>query len=268
MSVPMFIVDAFTKLPFAGNPAAVCLLPAWRSDTWMQSVAAEMNLAETAFIVAEGSRFGLRWFTPAVEVPLCGHATLASSHVLFDSGRAPAERPIEFMSASGLLTAIRAHDRIELDFPAIPVTKCDPPDGLPQGIGVTPDFVARTAPRGVRGDVDYLCVLRDAETVSSLRPDVAQLRRVNGGVIVTARGSGRYAIVSRFFAPGYGIDEDPVTGGAHCALTPYWAPLLGRERFLAWQASPRGGELEVTLRGDRVALAGHAVTVLSGECRV
>jgi PhzF family phenazine biosynthesis protein len=268
MSVPLFIVDAFTAAPFAGNPAGVCLLPAWRSEGWMQALAAEMNLAETAFVVPEGPRFGLRWFTPEVEVPLCGHATLASSHVLFESGRAPADGCIEFMSAGGRLTAERTGDRIQLDFPAIPVTACEPPPALAEALGTTPEFVGRTVPRGPRGDTDYLCVLRDEETVRSLQPHMGRLREVGGGVIVTATGSAPYAIVSRFFAPGYGIDEDPVTGGAHCALGPYWAPRLGLERLRAFQASPRGGELEVTVHGDRVGLIGRAVTVLAGECRV
>jgi PhzF family phenazine biosynthesis protein len=268
MAAPLFIVDAFTRSPFAGNPAAVCVLSTWPAETWMQSLAAEMNLAETAFIVPEGPGFGLRWFTPEVEVPLCGHATLASSHVLFETGRAPADRRIEFRSASGVLTAVREGDRIHMDFPAVPVSPCEPPRELSAALGVDPLFVARTAPRGARGDVDYLCVLSDEQAVRSLQPDLRLLRRLDGGVIVTARGSGPYAIVSRFFAPGYGIDEDPVTGGAHCALGPYWASKLGLDSFLAFQASRRGGELEVVVRGDRVGLIGRAVTVMAGECRV
>jgi PhzF family phenazine biosynthesis protein len=268
MSLPLFIVDAFTSSPFAGNPAAVCVLSSWPADTWMQSLAAEMNLAETAFIVPEGPGFGLRWFTPEVEVPLCGHATLASSHVLYETGRVPPARRIEFMSASGLLTAVLAGDRIHMDFPAIPVSPCEPPRELSAALGVEPLFVGRTAPRGARGDADYLCVVGDEDVVRSLQPDLRLLRRLDGGVIVTARGSGSYAIVSRFFAPGYGIDEDPVTGGAHCALGPYWASKLGLESFLAFQASRRGGELEVVVRGDRVGLIGRAVTVMAGECRV
>ena len=263
---PIFVVDAFTAEPFAGNPAGVCLLPAWGEERWMQAIAAEMNLAETAFVVRAGDGYGLRWFTPEVEVPLCGHATLAAAHVLLESGRAAGR--VEFTTASGLLTATRRGNRIELDFPAIAVAGCEPPAALTEAIGTMPDFVGRTTPRGTRGDFEYLCVLRDPEAVRSLRPDFARLRTLDGGVIVTARSDGRHAIVSRYFAPFVGIDEDPVTGGAHCALAPYWAPILGRERFLAWQASPRGGEVEVTWRGDRVGLTGHACTVLQGELRV
>jgi len=268
MRAPLFIVDAFTSSPFSGNPAAVCLLPEWPGDGWMQSVAAEMNLAETAFLVPEGGRFGIRWFTPTIEVALCGHATLASSHVLLETGRAPADGRIEFMSASGVLAAARAGEDIELDFPAIRVTDCYPPSGLSEALGVGVEFVGRTAPRGRRDDVDYLCVVRDAGTVRALQPDFTRLRGLDGGVIVTARGTGRHAIVSRYFAPLYGIDEDPVTGAAHCALGPFWAPRLGTERFLAFQASPRGGEVGVAVRGNRVGLQGRAVTVLAGECRV
>jgi PhzF family phenazine biosynthesis protein len=268
MSVPLFIVDAFTRAPFAGNPAGVCLLQAWRSDSWMQALAAEMNLAETAFVVPDGSRFGLRWFTPAVEVPLCGHATLASAHVLFDTHRVPEDSTVGFLTASGELRARRAGGRIDMDFPSVPVAACDWPPALVAALGVTPVFVGRTVPPGPRGEVNYLCELQDPATVRALSPDFAQLRTLDGGVIVTARGTGPHAIVSRYFAPGVGIDEDPVTGSAHCALARYWAPLLGLHHFLAWQASARGGELELTLRGDRVQLAGHAVTVLSGECQV
>jgi PhzF family phenazine biosynthesis protein len=234
----------------------------------MQSLASEMNLSETAFVVPEaGSSFGVRWFTPETEVPLCGHATLAAAHVLFEAGHARDAMRIQFTSASGRLTAARIDGRIELDFPAHPVTECGAPDGLVAALGVSPELVGRTPVRG-SGDVDYLCLLADETMVRSLQPDVDALRLIRAGIIVTAAGSGRHAIVSRFFAPSVGLNEDPVTGVAHCALAPFWAPRLGSDHFLAWQASKRGGEVAVTLRGSRVGLAGHAVIVADGRCRV
>jgi PhzF family phenazine biosynthesis protein len=266
--IPIFLVDAFTKVPFSGNPAGVCLMSSWPKDAWMQAVAAEVNASETAFVVPEGNAHGLRWFTPVAEVPLCGHATLATSHVLFESGRARDGEPLAFRTLSGQLEAVRAPAGIELDFPAIPVRQCDAPEGMVSALGATPAFVGRTAPPRAMGELTYLCELADEQAVRNLKPDVELLRRVPGHVIVTARGSGSYAIVSRFFAPTIGLDEDPVTGLAHCSLAPYWAPRLGQARFLAWQASARGGEMTVTLRADRVGLAGQAVTIWSGECHV
>jgi PhzF family phenazine biosynthesis protein len=265
VAVPIFLVDAFTTVPFAGNPAGVCLLPSWRSDRWMQAIAAEMNVAETAFVVRDGSAYGLRWFTPAVEVPLCGHATLAAAHVLYGSGQDDGR--IVFSTMSGELRAARVGDGIELDFPASPVERCDAPPDLVSGLGVTLMFVGRTS-QPECGEARYLCELKDEQTVRSVTPDIARLRAVPGNVIITARATGDYAIVSRFFAPRVGIDEDPVTGSAHCSLAPYWASRLGRSHFRAWQASARGGEIEITLRDDRVGLAGHAVTVWSGACQV
>ena len=269
MPIPIFLVDAFTKTPFGGNPAGVCLLSSWPQDGWMQAVAAEVNASETAFAVPEGGNaYGLRWFTPVAEVPLCGHATLATSHVLLESGRASDAEPIAFRTLSGELAAERSAVGIELDFPAIPVAECTAPDALVSVLEGTPTFVGRTAPPRAGGEVNYLCELPNEQAVRNLKPDVALLRRVPGHVIVTARGSGSYAVVSRFFAPTIGLDEDPVTGLAHCSLAPYWAPRLGHTQFLAWQASARGGEMTVTLRGDRVGLAGQAVTIWSGECHV
>jgi PhzF family phenazine biosynthesis protein len=268
MSTSIVLVNSFTRAPFAGNPAGVCLLPSWRDESWMQSIAAEMNVPETAFVVPDGPRFGLRWFTPVTEVPLCGHATLATAHVLFELGRVVEPNRIRFMTASGELAATRDEDQIELDFPALPVTPCQVPANLVPALGASPTFVGHTASGGAQAEVIYLCELSAENTVRSLRPDLQKLREVPGSVIVTARGAGRHAIVSRFFAPAIGIDEDPVTGIAHCALAPYWAPRLERSRFLAWQASARGGEIEVTLRDTRVGLAGHAVTIWSGECVV
>ena len=268
MSIPLFLVDAFTREPFGGNPAGVCLLPSWRPDRWLQGVAAEMNVSETAFLVGDGSRVHLRWFTPATEVPLCGHATLAAAHVLFEEGLAPDPRRVAFTSLGGDLAAEREGDRIELDFPLVPVNGCALTDDLVAALGVRPVHVGVTAARPGRADANYLCILERERDVRDLRPDLPRLRRLPASVIVSARGSGAYDIVSRYFAPLVGIDEDPVTGSAHCALAGYWAPRLGRTRFRAWQASARGGEIEVTVRGSRVGLAGHAVTIWSGQSRV
>lgn len=265
MAVPLLQIDAFTASPFRGNPAAVCLLDAPADPTWMQQVGAEMNLAETAFVVPDGDRFGLRWFTPEVEVALCGHATLASAHALWETGRVPAGREILFETLSGTLRAQRDGDRIAIELPSRPVAPAEPPAGLVDALGAAPRAAFATVAGGTGAHANHLLEYDSEETVTALRPDFARLRDIPGGVIVTARGTGRYDFVSRFFAAPYGIDEDPVTGSAHCSLAPFWAGRLGRDVFLAWQASKRGGELEVTLRGDRVRLAGHAVTVLRGE---
>jgi PhzF family phenazine biosynthesis protein len=263
---PVFCVDAFTAEPFAGNPAAVCLLEDEEPDPgWMQRVAAEMNLSETAFLRprAEPGRYGLRWFTPAVEVELCGHATLASAHVLWTEGLAEAGRELRFDTASGRLAARRDADgAIWLDFPATPAAPVEPPAGLLEALGGGP----------VRwvglGRFDYLVELEDEAAVRGLAPDVRGLEDLGArGVIVTAAagGSGGYDFVSRFFAPAAGIDEDPVTGSAHCTLGPFWAERLGRTRLTGFQASARGGLVEVRPEGDRVRLGGQAVTVLRGQ---
>jgi len=255
-------IDAFTSEPFRGNPAAVCLLDREREARWMQDVAAEMNLSETAFLLpSTDSNFSLRWFTPATEVALCGHATLASAHALWEEGMLGATDIARFHTKSGLLTAERKGDRIELDFPATREEAADAPDGLLSSLGVTdPVYVGRNK-------FDYLVELQSEELVRSLEPDHAQLRQIPvRGVIVTSRASGTDAdFVSRFFAPGSGIDEDPVTGSAHCCLTPYWSSRLGKEEMTGYQASRRGGFVCVRQAGDRVKLAGHAVTVLRGE---
>jgi PhzF family phenazine biosynthesis protein len=260
MGVPLYIVDAFTAAPFAGNPAAVCLLAVSRPAAWMQQVAREMQLSETAFLVPAEAGFDLRWFTPVVEVSLCGHATLASAHVLWESGRLAPDVPARFHTRSGLLTAVRRDDGwIELDFPARPPVPTDPPAGLLAALGVEPLYVGRNQD-------DYLIVVPDEATVRGLTPDVARLRQLPArGVIVSAPAAPPYDFVSRFFAPAVGIAEDPVTGSAHCCLAPYWAERLGRNPLRAYQASPRGGTLEVEWRGARVALRGQAVTVLRGE---
>jgi len=332
---PIFCVDAFADGPFRGNPAAVCLLAEERDPGWMQSLATEMNLSETAFVRVPGAGagsgagaragagagagavpgagaragegegscgnersaaggatspgrgaasasgastwaaaepapaaanpIGLRWFTPKVEVALCGHATLASAHVLWESGRLGDGEPARFSTRSGLLAARRRDDGwIELDFPARDPVPAEPPEGLIEALGVQPAGVHRS------GEGDYLVELFDAEAVRAVEPDFALLGSIEArGVIVTARADeAGHDVVSRFFAPAVGVPEDPVTGSAHCALGPYWARRLGRERLRAYQASARGGLVEVTVRGDRVGLAGRAVTIWEGRLRV
>jgi len=266
MGLDLYQVDAFTDRAFAGNPAAVCFLPAPRPAAWMQNVAREMSLSETAFLVPRAvdwvkTGFDLRWFTPAVEVELCGHATLASAHVLWETGRLAASETARFHTLSGLLTAERtAGDLIELDFPANPVEAVAPPAGLLEAFGgVAPRFVGKSR-------FDYLLELETEDMVRSAAPDCARLRTLPvRGVILTAIGNAPYDFVSRFFAPGAGVDEDPVTGSAHCTLGPYWSERLGKSSFRAFQASARGGELRVEAVGDRVKLGGRAVTVLRGE---
>ena len=251
-------VDAFTNKPFAGNPAAVCVTPEPREETWMRDVAREMNLSETAFLVPNGDGFHLRWFTPAIEVALCGHATLASAHVLWQDGHLPQATTARFHTKSGLLTAVQKDDWIEMDFPATISTPCEAPDGLIEALGVTPVYVGKNK-------FDYLVEADSEATLRALNPDHSTLRKLPvRGIIVTARGT-EYDFVSRFFAPGSGIDEDPVTGSAHCALGPYWGGKLGKTTLRAFQASARGGEVGVRLEGDRTILLGQAVTVLRGD---
>ena len=260
----LFQIDAFADAPFTGNPAAVCLLgDAHRDDAWMQNVAAEMNLSETAFVRRQDGDWSLRWFTPTIEVALCGHATLASAQALFEEGSLVPGGTAAFHTKSGLLTARHAGELIELDLPAKVAKRSEPPDGLIEALGAHPVSVARN-------EFDCLVEMATEDDVRALKPDHAMLRRIPvRGVIVTSRASTKgFDFVSRFFAPGSGVDEDPVTGSAHCALAPYWAPRLGKEDFVAFQASPRGGVLRVTLAGDRVRLAGRVITVLRGELKV
>jgi PhzF family phenazine biosynthesis protein len=254
-------IDAFTSEAFRGNPAAVCLLDRERDATWMQNVAAEMNLSETAFLLPAADGFSLRWFTPATEVALCGHATLASAHALWEENILAAGETARFHTKSGLLTAIRNGDLIELDFPATREEPSEPPAGLLESLGI------RDAVYVGRNKFDYLVEVASEDVVRSLDPDHAQLRKIPvRGVIVTSRATMPEAdFVSRFFAPGSGVDEDPVTGSAHCCLTTYWSAKLGKEQMTAYQASQRGGFVYVQLAGDRVKLRGHAVTVLRGE---
>jgi PhzF family phenazine biosynthesis protein len=253
-------VDAFTDTPFAGNPAAVCLLPAPRDEGWMQSLAREMNLSETAFLVRAADGYDLRWFTPSVEVALCGHATLASAHVLWEDGHLPPAQQARFHTKSGLLTGDRAGEWIELDFPAKREEPASAPAGLAEALGVTPKYVGKN-------QFDYLVEIDGEVAVRRLTPNHAALAALPvRGVIVTSRAdSPGYDFVSRFFAPGSGVPEDPVTGSAHCALGPYWQSRLGKSDLVAYQASPRGGVVRVRVAGDRVKLGGKAVTVLKGE---
>jgi len=259
-------VDAFTSEPFAGNPAAVCLLPAPRDEAWMQHVAREMNLSETAFLVRRADRsgadsgFDLRWFTPAAEVALCGHATLASAHALWELGELAAGDTARFHTKSGLLTAVRRGDLIELDFPATPAAPADPPPGLADALGIAPRFVGKSR-------FDYLIEVDGEDVVRRLTPDIARIKALPvRGVMVTSRATTQgWDFVSRFFAPAVGVDEDPVTGSAHCTLTPYWSGQLRKNEMTARQLSARGGTLHVRLTGDRVKLGGQAVTVLRGD---
>lgn len=262
MPIPISIVDAFTAEPFAGNPAAVCLLPEPASEAWMQAVAREMNLSETAFLVPGEGSFGLRWFTPACEVDLCGHATLASAHLLWlDGWLAPGE-DARFDTLSGRLTARRLADGwIAMDFPAEPAEPVEPPPGLLETLGLPGALWTG------RNRLDWLIELADDQAVLAVAPDFRTLARIDArGVMVTARAaSPDHDFVSRYFAPAYGIDEDPVTGSAHCCLGPYWAAKLGREEVTGRQVSARGGIVRVTPRGGRVILSGQAVRVMKGE---
>ena len=259
MGIAIFQVDAFTDKPFAGNPAAVCLLSQPRSAGWMQNVAQEMNLSETAFLHQQEHGFDLRWFTPAVEVDLCGHATLASAHVLWESGQLSAGEAARFHTRSGLLTAERKGERIELNFPATPESPSDVPPGLSEALGVRFKYVGKSK-------YDYLVEVDAEAVVRNLKPDLALLRTLSiRGIMVTSVAASEYDFVSRFFAPGAGVDEDPVTGSAHCCLGPYWSRQLGKKELLAYQASARGGVVRVRVAGERVYLGGQAVTVLRGE---
>jgi PhzF family phenazine biosynthesis protein len=253
-------VDAFTDKPFAGNPAAVCVLPAPREESWMRNVAREMNLSETAFLVKQADGFGLRWFTPTIEIKLCGHATLASAHVLWEEGFLKPAEQARFHTLSGVLTADRHGDWIELDFPAVVEQPAEAPPGLAAALGAKLIYVGKNK-------FDYLAEVATEEEVRGLAPNHSALRELGArGIMVTARATkAGFDFVSRFFAPGSGVDEDPVTGSAHCCLGPYWARKLGKSDFVAFQASPRGGVVRVRVAGDRVKLGGQAVTVLRGD---
>ena len=260
MAVPIYQVDSFTDEAFKGNPAGMCILPKAADESWMQNVAREMNLSETAFLYREKDGYNLRWFTPKIEVDLCGHATLASAHVLFEEGYLKPHEQARFYTKSGLLKAERKGEWIELDFPAEPETPADPPPELTKALGVDPKYVGKNR-------FAYLVQVDSEEKLRKMKPDFALLAKIPGvGVIVTARSNtSEYDFVSRFFAPGAGIDEDPVTGSAHCCLGPYWGAKLGKDELVGYQASERGGIVKVRLAGDRVFLGGKAVTVFRGE---
>lgn len=260
MKFPIYQVDAFTEKPFGGNPAAVCPLMEWISDELMQGIAAENNLSETAFFVKEGDIFGLRWFTPAVEVDLCGHATLATAHVLFEEMGYEKET-INFDTRSGRLVVRKEGDRLLMDFPSDTMPQVEAPSILFQALGI------KETSDTYKTD-DFMVVLKKEKEVSALQPDFRLMKEVNcRGVIVTAPGD-EVDFVSRFFAPQSGIDEDPVTGSAHTKLTPYWSEVLGKKEMEARQISTRLGVLTVRDKGERVEILGKAVTVLRGEIEV
>ena len=265
MGIPIYQVDSFAERPFAGNPAGVCLLGQPADDAWMQNVAMEMNVSETAFPVPRpDGEYDLRWFTPAVEVDLCGHGTLAAAHILWETGTLAPERQAQFHTRSGLLTADLRDGRIELDFPASPTESVEAPAGLLEGLGLSMGaaFVGKTR-------FDYLVEVESEEIVRHAAPDFGRLKELGvRGVMLTARGEREgLDVVSRFLAPGAGIDEDPVTGSAHCALAPYWASKLGKDDLVAYQASKRGGTVVCRVVGDRVKLGGRAITTIAGELR-
>lgn len=260
MKLAMTQVDAFTAEAFKGNPAAVCVLPTPQSDAWMQAVAQEMNLSETAFLLRQTEGFELRWFTPTVEVDLCGHATLASAHVLWSEGHLPPHEVARFYTRSGLLTAQRQEDWIELNFPIDSPTIVQPPAELAAALEVQPLSVGQAR-------LGYVVEVDSAAIVRELQPDFARLAElpVPGVMITSPADTAEYDFISRFFAPRLGINEDPVTGAAHCCLAPFWQSRFGKETLLGYQASARGGCVRVRCQGERVHLAGQAVTVLRGE---
>lgn len=258
MRTPIFQIDAFTTRRFHGNPAAVMPLEKFPDDAVMQAIAAENNLAETAFLVPEGRDYRIRWFTPATEVPLCGHATLASAATVMERLE-PERSDVVFHSASGPLAVRRSGNGYVMDFPARPSKKVTTPRELAKALGMMPVRVYAEP-------TNYMAVLKDARQVRELKPDLAAIARLDrGGVIVTAPGDGEYDFISRYFAPAKGVPEDPVTGSAHCMLTPYWAGRLSKTEMRAYQASPRGGEMICRLAGDRVEMEGTCVFYMQGE---
>jgi PhzF family phenazine biosynthesis protein len=258
-SLTMLQIDAFTDAPFAGNPAGVCFLDHERPDPWMQSVAAEMNLSETAFLLPEGDGYRLRWFTPAAEVRLCGHATLASAHALWETGRLPLNAIARFYTLSGLLTAQHSAGWIEMNFPSRPPQPVQV-SGLAEALGIKPLSQYK--------DIDdYMVVVATEAEVRTMTPDIAAIKElpVRGVIVTTHSTTEDYDFISRFFAPRVGVNEDPVTGSAHCCLTPYWAGQLNKNELTAYQASKRGGVIRVRLEGNRVVLAGQAVTIFTAQ---
>lgn len=261
MSIPILQIDAFTNTPFGGNSAAVCLLPVPAEAIWMQNVAAEMNLSETAFLFRQKDHYDLRWFTPTTEVDLCGHATLAATHALCEWGYLGDKEMVKFSTRSGFLTATRADNMIELNFPTEPADEVEnPPSDMLDALGVQATFVGKNR-------LDYLIEVATADEVKNLTPNFEQLKSLGlRGVMVTAKSdSSDCDFVSRFFAPGAGIPEDPVTGSAHCCLTPYWAKKLNKTELVAHQISQRKGELFLCLANDRTYISGQAITIFKGE---
>ena len=263
MSIKIFQVDAFTSEPFKGNPAAVCILEKEMTDSWMTGVAANMNLSETAFIIAteEKNKYKLRWFTPKVEVDLCGHATLATAHVLYENNYVPSLEAISFETKSGILKTHKNENYIQLDFPETPVTDTEIPKGIEEALGAKIIYSGKSI-------FDYFFLLEDEELLINLKPNFSELVKFDKrGIIVTA-GSKKYDFVSRFFAPQSGIDEDPVTGSAHCALYPYWSKKLNKKDLVAYQVSKRGGLLKLSSEGSRILISGEAVTILEGILKI
>ena len=261
MKTELYQVDSFTTEPFKGNPAGVCLLEQPAPESWMQNLTMEMNLAETAFIYPESDGFRLRWFTPITEVELCGHATLATAHILFETGKLKPNETARFYTKSGILTVKKNDDFLEMNFPATPASQCPEPENLIRALGDVNFLFCG------KNKFDYLIELDSADIIESLKPDFVLLKQVTArGVIVTSRSRNpQFDFVSRFFAPYLGIDEDPVTGSAHCTLGPYWAKKLTKSKFTAYQASRRGGIVRIELKRDRVLLRGQAVTIFSAN---
>ncbi|MHA6492894.1 PhzF family phenazine biosynthesis protein [Pseudomonas borbori] len=265
MTLEFHQVDAFAQQPFTGNPAMVYRLDRWLDDAFMQQIAAEHNLAETAFVVKEDEAWHIRWFTPTAEVPLCGHATLASAHVLFEVYGEPGE-VIDFTCLSGALRVSRAGDRLVLDFPVRRAQPCELRAEVSQALGVPVESVL--ALHEGQGIQELLAILSNEATVRACKPDLAAVARLPGlGLLISAAGE-RHDFVSRYFAPAIGIDEDPVTGSTHCILTPYWAQRLGKNALSAYQCSARGGELHCELHGERVKIAGQALLIANGRLLV
>ncbi len=256
MRIPLYQVDAFADRAFAGNPAAVCLLEDWPEDSLLQAIAAENNLSETAFLAPEGAHWRLRWFTPKVEVDLCGHATLASAHVVFEHVRRET-RTVAFETRSGRLTVSRNGPVLSMEFPANPPEAIAAPAGLAEALGAAPEAV-------LEARFISVAIFPDEPSVRALRPDFRRLAALNSGITAATAPGEEVDFVSRCFAPGHGIDEDPVTGSAHCALAPYWAARLGKTALTARQVSARGGRLACAIQGDRVVISGRAAPYLSG----
>ncbi len=263
MSLKIVQIDAFASSPFEGNPAAVCLLPEYPGDDWLQALAVEMNLSETAFLKQREDGFDLRWFTPQAEVELCGHATLASAHFLWQEGLLEESETARFHTLSGQLTACRREEWIEMDFPAAPPEATEAAPELSRSLGVDPLFVGRNR-------FDYIVEVESEEVLRAASPDFKLLAKVaERGVMITCLAEApEYDFVSRFFAPAVGVDEDPVTGSAHCCLAPFWSDRLSRETLVGYQASRRGGVVRTRVEGGRVLLGGRAVTVLTGRLEV